>query len=103
MRRSATNCARKSHEADQWYEEKRPGLGEDFLKELESAYLRVEDHPHRYARLTVPSMKDREFRRLLLRRFPYKVIYEIRSEVVVVLAVAHGRRRPNYWLERTAH
>ncbi|RLT05905.1 MAG: type II toxin-antitoxin system RelE/ParE family toxin, partial [Planctomycetota bacterium] len=33
-------------------------------------------------------------------RFPYKIIFEMIQNEVVVLAVAHGSRRPNYWLKR---
>jgi|ERR1019366_3152373 plasmid stabilization system protein ParE len=92
----------ETEETAAWYEDKRPGLGEDFLQELEAAYLKIEDHPRRYSRLSVPGLEGREFRRITLRRFPYKAIYEIHNEEIVVLAVAHGHRRPNYWIERAA-
>jgi len=36
-------------------------------------------------------------RRRVLRRFPYSVIYEVRTSTVTILAVAHHRRRPDYW------
>ena len=39
-------------------------------------------------------------RRHILRHFPYTVFYEIRGNTVMVLAVAHQRRRPGYWRER---
>ena len=89
-------------QAAEWYEDKRLGLGEDFLQELEAAYLKIESHPRRYSSLSVAGMEDRDFRRIILRRFPYKVVYEIQTNEIVVLAVAHGHRRPNYWIERNA-
>jgi hypothetical protein len=36
----------------------------------------------------------------LVRRFPYGVIYRVREEVIWVVAIAHMRRRPGYWLDR---
>lgn len=87
-------------QAADWYEEKRPGLGEDFLQELEAVYVNIEAHPHRPLRVNLRGLEEREFHREILRRFPYKVIYEVTGTEVVVLAVAHGRRKPNYWANR---
>ena len=39
-------------------------------------------------------------RRYLLRRFPYSVIYQIATEEIRIIAVAHQRRRPGYWTDR---
>jgi len=39
-------------------------------------------------------------RRYLLRRFPYSVIYQVTSDELRVIAVAHHRRRPGYWTGR---
>ena len=41
-----------------------------------------------------------EVRRFVLERFPYTVIFEVLADRVLVLAVAHARRRPNYWKRR---
>ena len=89
-------------QAAEWYEDERPGLGEDFLQEVEAAYLKIEEHPRRHLRVSIAGLEEREFHRVTLRRFPYKVIYEIRENDIVVVAVAHGHRKPNYWVERTA-
>ena len=86
-------------DAAEWYEERLEGLGTAFLNEYESALERIEAEPGRFSRLetvTVP----REIRRLLLRRFPYLVVYEVLTNEVMVLAVAHVSRRPNYWIDR---
>lgn len=39
-------------------------------------------------------------RRYLLRRFPYSVIYHVTTDELIVVAVAHNRRRPGYWASR---
>ena len=45
---------------------------------------------------------DDQRRRLVVRKFPFSIIYELHGNDVVILAVAHGKRRPNYWRERSA-
>jgi plasmid stabilization system protein ParE len=61
---------------------------------------------HRVANLLVEHQAlgpklDSRHRRLPLRRFPYALIYRVDSDAVRIVAVAHRRRRPNYWRPRT--
>jgi len=42
-----------------------------------------------------------EIRRAKLHRFPYHLFFSVRDEEVVVLAIAHERREPGYWSDRT--
>src|SRR5262249_28102634 len=89
----------EAQEAAGWYEKQLAGLGFDFLDALAVALQAIEDYPRRHAR--VPGrFGKREVRRVLLQRFPDKVIYEVRPQEVLVLAVAHARRRPTYWRRR---
>lgn len=86
-------------EAADWYDERRPGLGDEFLALVESTLELIERYPRRYG--TVPDAPPtREVRRRILQRFPYSVVYEMRGEDVFVLAVAHARRQSGYWLDR---
>jgi len=39
-------------------------------------------------------------RRYILRRFPYSIIYQVAAEELRILAIAHHRRRPGYWVNR---
>jgi plasmid stabilization system protein ParE len=39
-------------------------------------------------------------RRLVLQRFPYNVFYRVGAEAIVIVAVAHQKRRPAYWAAR---
>lgn len=78
-----------------YFESKRPGLGASYLAEFEKIMDRVCKSPQRY-----PIEKNPGVRRIRLDRFPYAVLYREVSGTVQVLAVAHHRRRPQYWLGR---
>ena len=83
-----------------WYEERQEGLSEQFFREYRDALTRILAAPGMYARLeTVRSRRN--LRRCFLKRFPYYIGYELLDDEIVVLAVAHTKRRPNYWIRRT--
>ena len=77
-----------------WYEERAPGLGEDFLRCVEAAVLIIQRHPHLYA------VAIDDFRRALIRRFPFQVFYEPLTDAIVVYAVFHCSRNPQKWRQR---
>lgn len=90
---------REAHAAARWYERQQTGLGRRFLRVLYGTLLDIEQRPTHYSHLeTVPD--DVPIRRAITKKFPYLVIYEIRTDEVLVLAVAHTKRRPNYWKRR---
>jgi plasmid stabilization system protein ParE len=81
-------------DALRWYEERSPVAAMAFASEVESAIHRFADKP-----LHFPAA-EHGTRRCLLRRFPYSVFYKIRQDSVMVIAVAHQKRRPVYWRDR---
>ncbi len=89
----------ETREAAAWYEERRPGLGLEFLAAVDDGVQRIRAAPERYSRLeTLPD--EQAVHRLLLGRFPYAIVYEVAEDEIRILAVAHTRRRPNYWQHR---
>ncbi|MGC1274482.1 MAG: hypothetical protein WBC44_12325 [Planctomycetaceae bacterium] len=86
-------------EAALWYEERRTGLGERFLTARELALAGIGENPQGLARIEDYD-GPHEIRRAILQRFPYAVIVLCRSNELLVVAVAHLRRRPLYWLDR---
>ncbi|HET9226895.1 MAG TPA: type II toxin-antitoxin system RelE/ParE family toxin [Thermoanaerobaculia bacterium] len=82
------------YDASHWYEERREGLGQEFLNAFAAATSNLRHNPHLY-----PIVAG-EARRLLLHRFPYSLIYEIHGDEVVVLACFHESRDPQEWLRR---
>ena len=80
-----------------WYNLRRDGLGFEFWAELRGTFVSILMNPE-----AGPLWRPPEpFRKRVLSRFPFIVFYTIRPEVLVVEAVAHGSRRPGYWLSRT--
>ncbi len=77
-----------------FYEDCRGGLGNEFLDAIEAALDQIQQHP------TVWRILKGRFRRYLLQRFPYGVIYTIEGNVVYVAAVMHLKRKPGYWVSR---
>ena len=82
------------NEGYHWYESKSIGLGEDFLNELESAFNLILELPD-----TWPILSN-DFRRYLLKRFPFGVIYRINGDKIFIVAVMHLSRKPYYWRKR---
>jgi plasmid stabilization system protein ParE len=77
-----------------WYEERRPGLGEEFLSCVESCLHTICRSPDLY-----PKVYE-EYRRALVRRFPYAVFYEFHDDKVVVYSVFHTSQNPKKWTSR---
>ncbi len=86
-------------EAAAWYAAQRPGLESEFLAEVDRTLPLIGSSPGSFPRLLdVPT--NLTIRRALLPRFPYAVIFMDLGPEVRVLAVAHTKRRPGYWLNR---
>jgi plasmid stabilization system protein ParE len=78
-------------EAARWYEDQERGLGHEFLRAFRAATAPLRRNPFLY------QIIEGEARRVLLRRFPYGVIYEVHGSDVVLLACFHSARDPQEW------
>ena len=81
-------------EAYEWYEARRGGLGEEYLSCVDATIQAICRFPlaHRKA--------HQEYRRALVRRFPYAVFYEYVDEILTVYCVFHTSRDPLKWRKR---
>lgn len=77
-----------------WYQKQAAGLGDDFLDELEDAYQVINQLPGTWP------LFQKEFRRYLLARFPFSVIYREHGSFIYIVAIMHNSRNPGYWLSR---
>jgi plasmid stabilization system protein ParE len=82
------------NEAAAFYDASVPGLGEAFLDDVERAIATVRKIPG------IGASVGRGFRKAILRRFPFTIVYAQRDEEIVIVAIAHQRRRPGYWRGR---
>ena len=81
-------------EASAWYESHRVGLGEELLSCVDACVATICRMPEMNATVY------EQYRRGLVRRFPYAVFYEHANDTVTVYAVLHTARDPNKWRQR---
>ncbi len=80
--------------AVEYYEECQTGLGRRFRTAVENEIRGIETMPFRFRVLRAP------FRRCLVPKFPYAIIFSIEPEFILVVALAHLKRKPGYWHDR---
>jgi plasmid stabilization system protein ParE len=86
-----------SQEADDalaYYQTLDRRLGAEFVEEFESAIARILAFPEAWQQLS------RTVRRCRLNRFPYGIVYKLLDSEVLIVAVMHLHRDPNYWASR---
>jgi plasmid stabilization system protein ParE len=81
-----------------WYEQQCVGLGNELLQAIHEIVARVADYPSSGA-LHPHVSKDLGARRMLVKRFPYAVVYLDFPDEIRIIAFAHTRRKPGYWRE----
>ncbi len=89
------DARRDLREAADFYDLERPGLGTEFLDEVERTLRQVMEYPE-----SSPVALG-QVRECAVVRFPYMVVYSARDGGIYVSAVAHNSRRPFYWRDRT--
>lgn len=95
MRVIFTTIARQELEdAVRYYELQHAGLGQRFKEEVQKAAKRIAKYPQAWA------IERGEVRKCLLHRFPYKLMYSLEDDHILVIAVAHQHRKPDYWIDR---
>ena len=81
-----------------WYDEQRFGLGQELLNTIRDALSTIQQNPA----IGSPVAERLKSRRLLVRRFPYSIVYLVEANQVLVLAIAHHAQRPGYWKDRSS-
>jgi hypothetical protein len=86
---------RELTDAIQYYDTQRVGLGGAFLDEVWDTIHRIEKFPEAWQPLSA------SIRRCQMNRFPYGLIYTASPDEILIIAVAHLHRSPEYWQSRT--
>jgi len=81
-------------ESLKWYADRSIAAANEFDAEVDRAVSEIAADPERFP------LCDSRHRYFLLRRFPFRIIYRISRATVVVIAVAHGSRAPDFWANR---
>ena len=80
--------------AAEWYATRSATAAAGFEAELAEAESAIHMLPHAWPPY------DHGTRRYLLRRYPFGVVYRVERTRILIVAVAHGHRRPGYWRDR---
>jgi hypothetical protein len=80
-----------------WYDERRDGLGEEFVAAVDAALQRIGNTPQLYPRWVGTEKSAVTIRKAPVERFPHVIAFEEHERHLIVLAVAHQKRRPLYW------
>jgi len=87
-------AAQEFENAAVYLEGKEAGLGIRFRNEIDIHVQWIIENPK------VPRIRSGIYRRVNLRVFPYYIAYMLKEETIWILAIAHGHRKPEYWIER---
>lgn len=94
--RSIQPASEEFTEAVHWYEERRSGLGAEFFDAVSATMALIAERPE----IGTAIGAGGSTRRMLVGSFPYQVVYHLTRTEIVIVAVAHLKRRPNYWKGR---
>ncbi|MBW7898248.1 Plasmid stabilization system protein [Candidatus Brocadiaceae bacterium B188] len=90
-----TNLAKlELEDATAFYELEYLGLGKRFKQEVKKSIKRIIEYPK------ACSIERGDVRKCLLHKFPYKILYSIEDDHILIIAIAHLHRKPDYWIER---
>jgi plasmid stabilization system protein ParE len=81
-------------QAFNWYFQRSPAAAEAFLTEIGSSISQIASHPQLYSAYT------KRTRRPVMSSFPYSVVFQEKDDTILIVAVAHAKRRPGYWQGR---
>lgn len=85
---------RELEDAVRYYELEYPGRGQRFKEEVKKTAIRISGYPEAW------SVERGDIRKCLLHKFPYKLLYAVDKDQIIVVAVAHQHRKPDYWIDR---
>lgn len=69
-----------------WYEKAAPGLGKRFLTNMDWALKKIQSNPNAFTYVKYP------VRRIIVEKFPYKILYQVTGEVIIILGICHAKR-----------
>jgi hypothetical protein len=83
-------------EAIDYYDLQIKGMSNKFISEIDRTISIIKNYPESY------SLYTKHTRKATVSIFPYNIIYSIGDEIILIIAIAHQHRKPNYWSKRKA-
>jgi plasmid stabilization system protein ParE len=82
--------------AEGWYEQQRPGLGKEFSRNVRDHIRKLTTDPLLYP------LRHRALgvRWVIASRFPYRIVYQVKGDNVIVVAIIHAARHDREWRKR---
>lgn len=80
-----------------WYDSREPGLGSELITEVHSGIARALKNPESFTCVR----RSPTVRRVLTRRFPYRIFFIVRPDAIVVFGVLHAAQHDRVWRQRT--
>lgn len=93
-------AAQEVGQAVDWYEDRRAGLGAEFFADLQANLRTIAASPRAWPFWPDARAQTLGIHRFVMKRFPYGLPYMVIEDRVFILAIAHARRHPAYWLRR---
>ncbi len=82
------------HDTFEYYEYQQKDLGYRLVNEVYKSIELIKLFPEGWSKIS------KNTRRCLVKSFPYGIIYQIRGDKILVVAIANLHRKPNYWVDR---
>jgi len=81
-------------DAISYYENQQLNLGRTFESNIKNSIKRISEFPEVYVKVKA------DIRRCVAHKFPYNILYSIEDNHILIIAIAHQHRKPDYWLDR---
>jgi plasmid stabilization system protein ParE len=82
-------------DAYQWYEDQEQGLGKEFIRCIDAKIAKIKRYP-----LHHQVVQSDRVRRALTNRFPFSIYFVDDEEIIVIFAILHQKRSPDFWKSR---
>lgn len=82
------------YDSQDYYEEQQLNLGVKFKQEIYNTLNRIQKFPNMYVEVR------KDIRKCVVNKFPFNLLYSIEENHILIIAIAHHHRKPDYWIDR---
>lgn len=82
------------YDSQEYYEEQQTNLGNKFKSEVYNSLKRIQKFPSMFVKV------KKDIRKCIINKFPFNILYSIEDDYILVIAIAHHHRNPDYWTDR---